>query len=316
MIVETTALTKRYGAHTALDGVDLAVPTGSVYGLVGPNGAGKTTLLALLAGLRKPTAGELRIGVPRQKVALLPDTPQFDPWLTGREVVELAQTLTGADGRSASSRAGADGRSASSRARADGRAAADSGQVLADAGLTDAADRRVGGYSRGMLQRLGLAATTIGAPDLLLLDEPASALDPAGRREVLDLIARMRGHASVILSSHILGDVQEVCDTVGVLRAGRLLFQGPIANLLVGRAVPAYRVQVRPPSEQVAGALRGQPWVTGVEADGPDVLRVTVSSLADAEARLVGALAQAGARVVSLAPLAPDLEDVFLELTS
>jgi ABC-2 type transport system ATP-binding protein len=290
MIVKTTGLTKRYGTHTALDGVDLAVPEGSVYGLVGPNGAGKTTLLALLAGLRKPTAGELTIAVAKRKVALLPDTPQFDPWLTGREVVELARGLMGV--------------------------AADPDRVLADAGLADAADRRVGGYSRGMLQRLGLAATIVGEPEVLLLDEPASALDPAGRREVLDLIARMRGHATVILSSHILGDVQEVCDTVGVLRAGRLLFQGPIANLLVGRAVPAYRIKLRPPTDGVAAALRALPWVTGVEPDGPDTLRCNVSSLAEAESRLPGALAEAGARVVSLAPLAPDLEDVFLELTS
>jgi ABC-2 type transport system ATP-binding protein len=290
MIVGTTGLTKRYGAHTALDGVDLAVPQGSVYGLVGPNGAGKTTLLGLLAGLRRPTAGTLNIAVPRRKMAVLPDTPQFDPWLTGREVVELARGLTGAGN--------------------------DPDQVLADAGLTDAADRRVGGYSRGMLQRLGLAATTIGAPDLLLLDEPASALDPAGRREVLDLIARLRGHATVILSSHILGDVQEVCDTVGVMRAGRLMFQGPMENLLVGRAVPAYRVHVRPPSDPVAAALRAQPWVTGVELHGPDTLRVMVGSLPAAEAGLAGVLAAAGARVVSFGPLAPDLEDVFLELTS
>jgi ABC-2 type transport system ATP-binding protein len=290
MIVKTTGLTKRYGTHTALDGVDLAVPEGSVYGLVGPNGAGKTTLLALLAGLRKPTAGELTIAVAKRKVALLPDTPQFDPWLTGREVVELARGLMGV--------------------------AADPDRVLADAGLADAADRRVGGYSRGMLQRLGLAATIVGEPEVLLLDEPASALDPAGRREVLDLIARMRGHATVILSSHILGDVQEVCDTVGVLRAGRLLFQGPIANLLVGRAVPAYRIKLRPPTDGVAAALRALPWVTGVEPDGPDTLRCNVSSLAEAESRLPDALAEAGARVVSLAPLAPDLEDVFLELTS
>jgi len=290
MIVKTTGLTKRYGTHTALDGVDLAVPEGSVYGLVGPNGAGKTTLLALLAGLRKPTAGELTIAVAKRKVALLPDTPQFDPWLTGREVVELARGLMGV--------------------------AADPDRVLADAGLADAADRRVGGYSRGMLQRLGLAATIVGDPEVLLLDEPASALDPAGRREVLDLIARMRGHATVILSSHILGDVQEVCDTVGVLRAGRLLFQGPIANLLVGRAVPAYRIKLRPPTDGVAAALRALPWVTGVEPDGPDTLRCNVSSLAEAESRLPEALAEAGARVVSLAPLAPDLEDVFLELTS
>jgi len=290
MIVKTASLTKRYGTHTALDGVDLAVPEGSVYGLVGPNGAGKTTLLALLAGLRKPTAGELTIAVAKRKVALLPDTPQFDPWLTGREVVELARGLMGV--------------------------AADPDRVLADAGLADAADRRVGGYSRGMLQRLGLAATIVSEPEVLLLDEPASALDPAGRREVLDLIARMRGHATVILSSHILGDVQEVCDTVGVLRAGRLLFQGPIANLLVGRAVPAYRIKLRPPTDGVAAVLRALPWVTGVEPDGPDTLRCNVSSLAEAESRLPGALAEAGARVVSLAPLAPDLEDVFLELTS
>jgi len=290
MIVKTTGLTKRYGTHTALDGVDLAVPEGSVYGLVGPNGAGKTTLLALLAGLRKPTAGELTIAVAKRKVALLPDTPQFDPWLTGREVVELARGLMGV--------------------------AADPDRVLADAGLADAADRRVGGYSRGMLQRLGLAATIVGEPEVLLLDEPASALDPAGRREVLDLIARMRGHATVILSSHILGDVQEVCDTVGVLRAGRLLFQGPMANLLVGRAVPAYRIKLRPPTDGVAAALRARAWVTSVEPDGPDTLRCNVSSLAEAESRLPEALAEAGARVVSLAPLAPDLEDVFLELTS
>jgi len=290
MIVSTTGLTKRYGTHTALDGVDLAVPAGSVYGLVGPNGAGKTTLLGLLAGLRRPSAGELAIAVGKRKVALLPDTPQFDPWLTGREVVELARSLMGV--------------------------AADPDRVLADAGLTDAADRRVGGYSRGMLQRLGLAATIIGEPEVLLLDEPASALDPAGRREVLDLIARMRGHATVILSSHILGDVQEVCDTVGVLRAGRLLFQGPMANLLVGRAVPAYRIKLRPPTDAVAAALRNRPWVTAVEADGPDTLRCNVSALADAESGLAAALAEAGARVVSLAPLAPDLEDVFLELTS
>jgi ABC-2 type transport system ATP-binding protein len=290
MIVSTTGLTKRYGTHTALDGVDLAVPEGSVYGLVGPNGAGKTTLLGLLAGLRRPTAGELKIAVGKRKVALLPDTPQFDPWLTGREVVQLARGLMGV--------------------------AADPDRVLADAGLADAADRKVGGYSRGMLQRLGLAATIVGEPEVLLLDEPASALDPAGRREVLDLIARMRGHATVILSSHILGDVQEVCDTVGVLRAGQLLFQGPMANLLVGRAVPAYRIKMRPPIDGVAAALRSRAWVTAVEPDGPDALRCNVSSLADAESGLPAALAEAGARVVSLAPLAPDLEDVFLELTS
>jgi len=293
MILETTGLAKRYGTHVALDGVDLAVSEGSVYGLVGPNGAGKTTLLAVLAGLRRPTAGQIQLRVDRQRMALLPDTPQFDPWLTGREVVALAKQLVspGSPGE-----------------RID--------EVLHDAGLSDAAGRRVGGYSRGMLQRLGIASTVIGQPDLLLLDEPASALDPAGRREVLDLIAHLRGRATVVLSSHILADVQEVCDTVAILRAGRLMFQGPLESLLVGRAVPAYRVRLRPPVEPVAECLRGQEWITNVERLGEDGLRVAVRSMTEAEQYLAKALADCGARVVSLAPQAADLEDVFLELTS
>jgi ABC-2 type transport system ATP-binding protein len=293
VILSTDHLVKRYGRHTALDGVDLAVSEGHVYGLVGPNGAGKTTMLAVLAGLRRPTAGRVRIGVPRERVAVLPDTPQFDPWLTGREVVALALGLAAP---------------VTPPSRVD--------EVLADAGLAGAAGRRVGGYSRGMLQRLGIAATVVGDPSLLLLDEPASALDPAGRREVLDLIANLRGRATVVLSSHVLGDVQEVCDTIGILRAGRLLYQGPLETLLVGRAVPAYRVQLRGPVEPVIASLREEEWVERVGATAPGWLRVAVRSLADAERFLTGALARGGARVVSLAPEAPDLEDVFLELTS
>ena len=115
-------------------------------------------------------------------------------------------------------------------------------EVLEQSGLTDAAKRRCGGYSRGMLQRLGIAATLVARPSLILLDEPASALDPQGRREVLDLITTLRGQATVLFSSHILGDVQEVCDTVGILHHGRLLFQGPLSELLVGRAVPRYEL--------------------------------------------------------------------------
>ncbi|MEV6924619.1 ABC transporter ATP-binding protein [Dactylosporangium sp. NPDC051485] len=293
MILRTAGLSKRYGSHAALDGVDLAVPEGSVYGLVGPNGAGKTTLLAILAGLRRPTAGAVDCPLPRRRVALLPDTPQFDPWLTGREVVALARELVGAEVPAA---------------RVD--------EVLHDAGLVDAADRRVGGYSRGMLQRLGIAATVIGEPGLLLLDEPASALDPAGRREVLDLILRLRVRSTTILSSHILADVQEVCDTVGILRSGRLLFQGSLDSLLVGRAIPAYRVRVREPVAAVLQRLRGEDWVTGVEAEPDGGLRVGVRSLPEAELQLPRVLAACDARLVSLEPLAADLESVFLELTS
>jgi ABC-2 type transport system ATP-binding protein len=133
---------------------------------------------------------------------------------------------------------------------------------------------------------------------------------------VLDLIAQRRGFATVLLSSHILADVQEVCDTVGILRAGRLLFQGSLQRLLVGHAVPAYRVRLRSPAPAVVEALRAQDWVTGVSTQDGEWVRVTVRSLAEAEQWLPSVLAGCGARVISLAPEAVDLEDVFLELTS
>jgi len=289
-LIETTGLFKRYGNTAALKGVDLRVEPGSTYGLVGPNGAGKTTLLGILAGLRHPTAGSIMIDTDRSRIAVLPDTPRFDPWLTGREVAELAQRLTTGDGDRVE-------------------------QVLTDAGLADAMDRTVGGYSRGMLQRLGVACTIVGEPQLVLLDEPASALDPLGRREVLDLIGRLKGSATILFSSHILADVQEVCDTVGILDHGDLVFQGSVEGLLVGRAVPRYRVRLRPPSDAVAHALERHDWVQAVDQNGADELRVTVTSLDDAESKLAGALAAAGARVISIGPEAVTLEQAFLEVT-
>ena len=289
-MIETRGLVKRYGSVTALDGVDLAVARGAVYGLVGRNGAGKTTLLGILAGLRSPTSGSVAIAVSRGDVAVLPDTPRFDPWLTGREVVSLAAHLTSGD---------------AARVEA----------VIAEAGLADDLDRAVRGYSRGMLQRLGVACTVVGSPQVVLLDEPASALDPLGRREVLDLIGRLRGSATVLFSSHILGDVQEVCDTVGILDEGNLVFQGPLEDLLVGSAVPRYLVRCRPPIEPVMASLRDRLWVVGVDPVDGDRFSVMVASLDDAEVRLARALAEAGARVISFAPEAVTLEQAFLELT-
>lgn len=290
-MIRTVALEKRYGSIVAVDGVDLEVPRGSVYGLVGPNGAGKTTLLGMLAGLRRPTAGAIELGVDRRRVAVLPDTPHFDPWLTAWEVLDLARNLV--DPAAASRQAD---------------------ELLVATGLGDAADRTVGGFSRGMLQRLGVASTLVGAPELLLLDEPCSALDPLGRREVLDLIARLRGAATVVFSSHILADVQEACDTVGILRNGRLLFQGPLEELLVGHAVPRYLIRLRSDPGPVLAALAGEPWVADIEELG-DVLRLGITSLHTAETRLAGILAASGAAVVSVGPEAVSLEDVFLEVT-
>lgn len=292
-MITTQGLSKRYGTTTALDGIDLHVEAWSIYGLVGPNGAGKTTLLGILAGLRRRTSGDVSIDAEQGEVAVLPDTPRFDRWLTGREVVALSQALVDPGG---------------SPDRVD--------EVLSQTGLTEAVHRRVGGYSRGMLQRLGIAATLVGSPRLVLLDEPASALDPQGRREVLDLIALLRGTATVLFSSHILGDVQEVCDTVGILHEGRLLFQGPLHDLLVGSAVPRYVVRLRGDADAIAGRLRKASWVTSAEVTQDGAVLLEVASLADAEARLAKALADAGAKVVSYAPEEVSLERAFLEITS
>ncbi len=289
-MIRTGDLTRDFDTTRALDHVSMHVSRGSIYGLVGPNGAGKTTILNLLAGLDSPSAGTIQIDT--EMVALLPDTPSFDAWLTGREVVELSLNL----GQSASS--------------------LDVDAMLEATGIEHASSKAVGGYSRGMLQRLGIAATLVTQPTLILLDEPASALDPQGRREVLDLISQLRGTATVVFSSHILSDVQEVCDTVGILRSGRMLFEGSLGDLLTGQAVPNYLVRLRDPNDDVLESLRAEPWVAEVERLLPDLIRVTATSMGSAEHHLVAALGLAGAVVVSVVPEAPSLEDVFMELVT
>ena len=291
-MIRVRGLTKRYGEQTALDAVDLTVPAGSVYGLVGPNGAGKTTLLSILAGLRRPTAGTVVIDVGVGARAVLPDAPRFDKWLTAREVVALSAHLG----------------DVGDPERIDA--------VLYQAGLAEAADRRVGGFSRGMLQRLGIAATLVTGPRLVILDEPAAALDPAGRREVLDVVERMRGSSTVLFSSHILGDVQAVCDTVGILDQGRLRFEGPVAALLGGATRSAYLVRVRDGDDVVRSSLAALDWVSTVEIPAEHLIRLEVTSLAAAERNLVAALAAIGAPVVSIEPEQVSLEQVFLELTT
>lgn len=290
-MIRIRGLEKRYGDHVALAGVDLTVPRGSIYGLVGPNGAGKTTLLSILAGLRSATRGEVAIDAPVAQRAVLPDAPRFDPWLKAREVVALAAELSG------------------------GATASRVAEVLDLAGLTEAADRASGGFSRGMLQRLGLAATLVADPLVVLLDEPAAALDPAGRREVLDVVDRMRGDATVIFSSHILADVQAVSDRVGILDRGVLRYEGSVGDLLDGVAETAYLVRVRTGEEAVATRLAATPWVNAVTRPAPGLLRVAVRSLAEAETRLVPALAEVGAAIVSVEPQPVTLERAFLELT-
>ena len=291
-VVTTSGLTKDYGG-TGLFDVDLHVPRGSVYGLVGLNGAGKTTLLSLLSGIRRPDRGTIGMSVAPLKVAVCPDVPEFDGWLTAYEVVDLARSLVAP--------------------AADGQAVA---AALRTAGLDDSAGRRVGAFSRGMTQRLGLACALVGDPELLILDEPTSALDPAGRAEILGMIAAMRGHRTVIVSSHILADVQRVADHIGILRDGRLLYQGPAQDLIDTYLKPSWLVRIAGDLTPVAEAMAGQPWVTTVEQAGAGTLRVDASTIEAGERGIPAVIAACGARQVSCEPAAADLESAFLTLTA
>jgi ABC-2 type transport system ATP-binding protein len=293
VILRTHDLVRSYGPHAGVLGVDLEVPRGSVYGLVGPNGAGKTTLLGLLTGLRRPDSGSIELSVQRQHVALVPDVPEFEKWLTATEVVSLSATLVGAP---------------VSPARVS--------DELSRVGLDEAADRRVGGFSRGMTQRLALAAASVLDPELVLLDEPSSALDPAGRAAVLDLIAEWAQRATVMLSSHILADVQRVADVVGVLRAGELVYQGSVRTLLDQYLPPTWLVRVRGDVEPLRARLGAVDWVEGCDVVGPGLLRVRSRSVEDGERGIVVAAAACDARVLSIQPEEADLEAAFLALTA
>jgi ABC-2 type transport system ATP-binding protein len=290
-VVTTRGLTRDYGGVGLFD-VDLVVPQGSVYGLVGMNGAGKTTLLSLLSGLRRPSRGTISMTVGRHKVAVCPDVSEFDGWLTAFEVVDLARSLV---------------------APAEGGQGVDG--ALTAAGLADSAARRVGGFSRGMVQRLGLACALVGDPELLILDEPTAALDPAGRAEMLGQIAAMHGRRTVIFSSHILADVQRIADQVGILRDGRLLYQGGTQDLIDTYLTPSWLVRIAGDVAPVAAAFAGQAWATRVEAAGNGAIKVDATSIEAGELGIPAVIAACGARQVSCEPADADLESAFLALT-
>jgi ABC-2 type transport system ATP-binding protein len=219
--ISTNALTKRYGTTTAVDALDLEVCRGEVFGLLGPNGAGKTTTILMMLGLTEPTSGSVTVDgmIPtrdplrvKARVGYLPDDVGFYDELTARQNLRYTADLNRLPRRLAASRVD---------------------QVLNDVGLGDDADRKVGGYSRGMRQRLGLADALVKDPSILILDEPTVNIDPEGVRELLDLVERLRTEqgVTVLLSSHLLHQVEQVCDRIGIFVRGRLVASGTIDDL-------------------------------------------------------------------------------------
>jgi ABC-2 type transport system ATP-binding protein len=303
--IEVRGLTKRYGRVVALDALDLDVPAGSVFGFLGPNGAGKTTTLRILTSLAHADAGSASIGGlpvgdarPNRAglIGYLDQDPRFHGWMRGRELLELVGALYGMRGPAL-------------RQRID--------ETLELVGLAEAGRRSIGGYSGGMRQRLGLAQAILNRPPVLLLDEPVSALDPEGRRDVLEVIRRLGGGSTVLFSTHILNDVERVCDRVAILDHGRLVAEGPMDELLTRYAKPMYVVEpeVADPAEmaRLAEGLRQVPGVAAVEV-GTAELRVAAHDEMEVAARLLAAVATCGMPVVRFERQRPTLEDVFLQL--
>lgn len=292
--IEALGLAKRFGRITALDDFTLSVGRGEAFGFLGPNGAGKTTAVKLLLGLCRPTSGAAEVlGAPlgdreaRRAVGYLPELFRYQDWLCPREVLIFHARLAGI--------------SRSSRT-------AQIDEALEGVGLAARANDRVGTFSKGMQQRLGLAVALVGRPALVFLDEPTSALDPLGRRDVRAIVERLRARGTaVFLNSHLLTEVERVCDRVAFVDRGRVVAQGTIADIL--GAARAVRFRLESPDE-IALAILGR--YGSVDAKPP---WFTLRGIGEADVpRLIAELAGAGASVHAVEPTRTTLEERFLEL--
>jgi len=301
-VISLRNVTKRFGANVAVDDVTIDVPAGRCYGWLGPNGCGKTTLIRMMLGLARPSAGRIAVrgheipGDARDalsRVGAIVEEPRFYPYLSGRANLEVWAAHQGPDSRRA----------------IDG--------ALERVGLRDRAGDKVGGYSLGMRQRLGVARALLNDPELLVLDEPTNGLDPAGLQEFRTMIRELVGEGrSVFISSHILSEVEKMADDIAIIEQGKVLAHGPVADLLSGgrQAVGVRIADV----DRGLPLLRGLPFAREVRATdaAPGTFEVLVDELTDDHLLETGrALFQAGVGVLALQPVRETLERRFLELT-
>lgn len=304
--IRTESLSRRYGDVQAVRDLDLIVPEGSIFGFLGRNGAGKTTTIRLITGLARPDHGRAWInGVEttdgddrgRNQFGYLPQEPAFYGWMTTTGYLDHVGRLFGL-----------------SDAERQERIA----ELLRLVDLEAAANRRVGGFSGGMKQRLGLAGALIHRPSVLILDEPMAGLDPAGRRDVLDLMEALRDHVTIFFSTHILADVERVCDTVGILHEGRLVevagreelmsrYTSDVAEL----AVPAESAEALP---AFAAELEALPWVSGVTIEENHV-RVAAADVAAGQLALLPLVVKHNLPLLRYEWMRPNLEEIFLSLS-
>jgi lantibiotic transport system ATP-binding protein len=299
LAIRTTELTRRFGSQTAVDGVDLAVPRGAVYGFLGPNGSGKTTTIRMLLGLMSPHAGTVDIlggSMPRAAREVLPrvgtlvEGPAFHPYLSGRDNLRRLDAFD----------ASTDPSTSASRIAA----------ALDRVGLAAAARKKYRRYSLGMKQRLGLAATLLRPRDLLILDEPTNGLDPQGTREVRSLVRELAADGTTVLvSSHLLGEIEQIATHVGIMSVGRLLKQGRLTDVL---AETSSLVRVLTPKATDAATILEHLGLTVTDL-AAETLAVQLDGLAPEQVN--ASLVRAGVPVRGFTLERPALEDLFVQLT-
>ncbi|MDB5079129.1 MAG: hypothetical protein JWP00_1053 [Chloroflexi bacterium] len=307
-IIVCQQLTKQYGDHKVVDRLDLRVPGNIVFGFLGPNGAGKSTTMKLLTGQIKPTGGTAWVAgadvtrnslEARRHIGYLSELPNFYPWMKGQELLELAGELFGLN-------------PATRKARAK--------ELLDLVGLTDAGQRKVGGYSGGMRQRLGIAQALVNRPKVVFLDEPVSALDPLGRRDVLNLLGNIRQEATVFMSSHVLADVDRVCDQVSILNRGQVIAAGTTTELKERNAISAIIIELdgnHNAAGRLAAAIQGESWLKNATTLDNGRLKVELTSenyMHEAGQRIPRLVSELELSLRSYQAVVPNLEDVFMQL--
>ena len=306
-VIKTAGLTKTYKGVTGLEDLNLTVPRHSIFGFLGPNGAGKSTTIKLLLGLIRPTRGSaavfgldsIRDSVAiRERVGYLAQDPRYYDHMTARETLRFTARFFYRGPHDA----------------IEERIA----ETLDLVGLTDKADRPVKGFSGGERQRLGIAQAQVNYPDLLILDEPAASLDPMGRRDVMEVMERLRKHTTIFYSTHILDDVQRVSDSVAILNHGKLVAQAPITELLAGSSDAVYLLTLAGDAGAARARIAAEPWVASVTvgaSNGTTAFEVRVTDPRAAEARLVPVALEGGqTTITAFGRKAHNLEDVFLQI--
>jgi len=308
LVINTQDLTKTFKGVNALKSLNLKVPRNSIFGFLGPNGAGKTTAIKLLLGLARPTGGSANIfGLDivndsteiRKRVGYLAQDPRFYPGMTARETLRYTARFF------------FNGPPTAIEERID--------NTLELVGLSDKANRSIKGFSGGERQRLGIAQAQINYPDLLILDEPAAALDPMGRHDVLEVMERLRKHTTIFYSTHILSDVQRVSDSVAILNHGALVAQAPVEELLAGNEGVVYTVALKGNVNGMQSRVSSQPWVSAINTvpsdNGHIKWQINVSDEAAAETHLLRLMLEdSQLTVTEFGRKQYDLEEVFMSI--